>query len=124
MKVRDKWSYSSTGYVAKTNLAGTELIFYGAFAGLGVFFGLPLAALQTVGPKWKGFLNAFATGILIFLMIDAFGDAWNPVTNAASRASQILMPMSGVVPNVLLMCGGLVLGLFGLGWKAAPRKFK
>jgi len=97
-------------------LVGTELIFYGAFAGLGVLFGLPLAALQTVSPKWKGFLNAFATGILIFLMIDAFGDAWKPVTNAASRASQGLIPMSGIVPNVLLMCGGLLLGLFGLAY--------
>jgi ZIP family zinc transporter len=63
-----------------------QLLLLGAFAGLTIFLGLPLAVAQSVSPKKKGFLNAFAIGILIFLIVDVFGHAWEPTADAASSA--------------------------------------
>ncbi|HKM75330.1 MAG TPA: hypothetical protein VJZ32_02820 [Candidatus Bathyarchaeia archaeon] len=97
-------------------MADTQLLLLGTFAGLGVFLGLPLAALQKVSPKWKGFLNAFATGILIFLMVDAFGDAWQSIAHTAFNAFEGQMPVSDAVFAVLAMFGGLLIGLFGLAY--------
>src|SRR5208282_5641081 len=98
-------------------LADTQLLLLGIFAGLGVFLGLPLAALQEVSPKWKGFLNAFAAGILIFLMVDAFGeDAWQSAANTAITAFDGQIPMSQAVFAVLVMFVGLLIGLFGLAY--------
>jgi len=98
-------------------LADTQLLLLGTFAGLGVFLGLPLAALQEVSPKWKGFLNAFAAGILIFLMVDAFGeDAWQSAANTAITAFDGQIPMSQAVFAVLVMFVGLLIGLFGLAY--------
>jgi ZIP family zinc transporter len=42
-----------------------------------------LARLQNVSPKKKGFLNAIAIGILVFLIIDVFSHAWESVGNVA-----------------------------------------
>jgi len=36
---------------------------------------IPIAALQHLSPKKKGFLKAFAIGILVFLIIDVFSHA-------------------------------------------------
>ena len=47
-----------------------QLLLSGSIAGFTIFLGLPVAALQHLSPKKKGFLNAFAIGILVFLIID------------------------------------------------------
>jgi hypothetical protein len=48
----------------------------GSIAGFTIFLGLPLTRLQNVISK-NGFLNAFAIGILVFLIMDVFGHAWD-----------------------------------------------
>ena len=58
-----------------------QLLVLGSIAGFTIFLGLPLAVLQNISPKKKGFLNAIAIGILIFLNIDVFGHAWDSVGN-------------------------------------------
>jgi ZIP family zinc transporter len=55
----------------------------GSIAGFTIFLGLPLAVLQNVSSKKKGFLNAIAIGILVFLIIVVFGHAWDSVGNVA-----------------------------------------
>ena len=53
-----------------------QLLVLGAIAGFTIFLGLPLAGLQNLSLRKRGFLNAFAIGILVFLIIDVFGHAW------------------------------------------------
>src|SRR2546428_7870585 len=63
-----------------------QLLLLGAIAGFTIFLGLPLAILQNVSPRKKGFLNALSIGILLFLVIDVFSHAWNTATCVASSA--------------------------------------
>jgi zinc transporter, ZIP family len=49
-----------------------QLLLLGSIAGFTIFLGLPVAALQHLCIKKKGFLNAFAIRILVFLIIDVF----------------------------------------------------
>jgi ZIP family zinc transporter len=52
-----------------------DLLFLGAFTGLTILPGLALAVVQTVTPKKNGFINPFAIGILIFLIVDVLSHA-------------------------------------------------
>jgi ZIP family zinc transporter len=45
------------------------LVSWRAFAGFTIFLGLPLAVIRSVSPRKKGFLNAFAVEIPIFLVV-------------------------------------------------------
>ena len=93
-----------------------QLLILGAFAGLTIFLGLPLAMAQGVSSKKKGFLNAFAIGILIFLIVDVLGHAWESATNAASSAFAGKSPVEEAVLDLFAMFGGLAIGLLGLTW--------
>jgi ZIP family zinc transporter len=91
-----------------------QLLLLGAFSGLTIFLGLPLAVAQGVSPRKKGFLNAFAIGILIFLIVDVLGHAWESVSDAASSAFAGRTPVQDAVLGLLAMFGGLAIGLLGL----------
>ena len=67
-------------------MATGELLLLGAIAGLTIFFGLPFGRLQDPAPRLKAFLNASATGILVFLLWDVLSGAWDPVTHALDTA--------------------------------------
>ena len=86
----------------------------GSIAGFTIFLGLPLAVLQNVSPKKKGFLNAIAIGILVFLIIDVFGHAWDSVGNVAQDTFSGKVSVSTGVPTILALFGGLAIGLLGL----------
>ena len=77
---------------------------------------IPVAALQHLSPKKKGFLNAFAIGILVFLIIDVFSHAWESTSTAASDAFAGKAPIEGAAFDLLAMFGGLAIGLLGLVW--------
>jgi zinc transporter, ZIP family len=62
------------------NQATTVLL--GAIAGATIFLGLPVARLRGLPKGLQGFLNAFATGILVFLLWDILSHAGGPVTLA------------------------------------------
>ena len=93
-----------------------QLLLLGAFAGLTIFLGLPLAIAQGVSSRKKGFLNATAIGILVFLIVDVLGHAWEPVSDAASRAFVGKASLEVAVLDLLAMFGGLAIGLLGLTW--------
>jgi ZIP family zinc transporter len=93
-----------------------QLLILGAFAGLTIFLGLPVAVLQRLSAKAKGFLNAFAIGILIFLMIDVFSHAWQSATDIALNAFIGKSTAGAAVLDLSAMFGGLALGLLGLTW--------
>jgi len=96
-----------------------QLLLLGAFAGFTIFLGLPLAVAQGVSPRKKGFLNAFAVGILIFLIVDVLSHAWQSAADAASSAFVGKSPVEDALLDLLAMFGGLAVGLLGLTWYGA-----
>ncbi|MDG6983438.1 MAG: ZIP family metal transporter [Nitrososphaerota archaeon] len=90
-----------------------ELTLLGSLAGFTIFLGLPVALLG-VGDRTRGFLNAFAVGILMFLIVDVFSHAWDLTTATATSAFQGTGSAETAVANLALMFGGLTLGLLGL----------
>jgi zinc transporter, ZIP family len=89
-----------------------QLLLLGAIAGLTIFLGLPLALLQNVSPRKKGFLNALSMGILVFLITDVLSSAWEPTKSAAiTRGAASLI---GAPLDLLALFVGLGLGLLGL----------
>jgi len=84
----------------------------GLFAGLTIFLGLPIARAKKLKPATIGLLNAFAIGILVFLVIEIATNAIVPVDRAVSAwHTGAAFPIA----LVLALGGGLVLGLVGLG---------
>jgi len=90
-----------------------QLLLLGAFAGFTIFLGIPVAVLH-VSSRKKGFLNAFAIGILIFLIIDVFSSAWYSASNSVVSAISGKTATGNAMIDVLSMFGGLGLGLLGL----------
>jgi ZIP family zinc transporter len=93
-----------------------QLLLLGAIAGFTIFLGLPLAVLRDLSLKKKGFLNAFAIGILVFLIIDVFSHAWESTEEAANDVVAGKSPLSSVIASLIAMFGGLGIGLLGLTW--------
>lgn len=94
----------------------SQLLLLGGIAGFTIFLGLPLAAVCSLSPRKKGFLNAVAIGILIFLTVDVFGHGWEAVGAYASRASAGTGPVSDAFLAILAMFTGIAFGLLGLAW--------
>lgn len=86
----------------------------GAIAGFTIFLGLPLAVLQNVSSRAKGFLNAFAIGILIFLIIDVFSQSWQSAESAATAAVSGKGSSGDAVIDLAVLFGGVAIGLLGL----------
>lgn len=58
------------------------MVLLGAAAGATIFAGLPVARMGWLPRKAQGFLNAIATGIVVFLLWDILTHAVEPVTAA------------------------------------------
>ena len=93
-----------------------NLLLLSAFAGLTISLGLPLAVIQHVSVRLKGFLNAFAIGILIFLIVDVFSHAWESTSNAVTSAFAGSAPVGDAVLDLIAVFGGIAVGLLGLTW--------
>lgn len=91
-----------------------QLLLLGLIAGFTIFLGLPLAVLQNTSPRKKGFLNAIAIGILVFLIIDVFSHAWQSTADSVKQAYAGKSSTSDALFNTLAMFGGLAIGLLGL----------
>ena len=84
----------------------------GATAGLTIFLGLPVARLRGLSRRAQGFMNAVATGILVFLLWDILAHATGPVEKAltASRGTGVL-PFAVLA---LVFAAGIGVGLLSL----------
>jgi zinc transporter, ZIP family len=91
-----------------------QLLLLGAIAGLTIFLGLPMALLQSVSSRKKGFLNSLTMGILVFLIIDVLANAWEPTKLAATSAYSGTASTTTAVTDLIALFGGLGLGLLGL----------
>jgi ZIP family zinc transporter len=95
-------------------LSSTTVALMGAIAGLTIFLGLPVARLRGLDVRVQGLLNAVATGVLFFLVVDILSKANTPVEDALDRAHQGQLGTFGGL--LLLYVGGLAAGLVGLTW--------
>ncbi|MFL6051879.1 MAG: ZIP family metal transporter [Actinoallomurus sp.] len=101
-------------------MSGTTVALLGAIAGFTIFLGLPVARLRVDLPRLKSALNAFAIGILLFLLWDVLTHAWEPVDHGLAHHQWGLALQDG-----LILAAGLSAGLTGLAhydrWAAARR---
>jgi ZIP family zinc transporter len=90
------------------------IIALGAFTGLTIFLGLPFARLKRLPTSLQVFLNACATGILIFLLYDVISKAAEPINGALTQ----LQHRKGMALPLVLDLGvfvvGISVGLMGL----------
>jgi ZIP family zinc transporter len=90
------------------------IILLGAFAGLTIYLGLPIAFLRHVSQSLKAFLNMIATGVLIFLLYDVVSKATDPINELLSEFSAHGTGGPALFGDVFLFILGLGLGLVGL----------
>ena len=64
-----------------------EILALGAIAGFTVFLGLPMGRVRSAAPRVRSFLNASATGILLFLLWDVLSKGIAPVDAALAEAT-------------------------------------
>src|SRR5690348_10880736 len=80
----------------------------GAIAGFTIFIGLPVARVRGLPRPVQGFLNALATGVLIFLLWDILAHAGEPVESALKSHSGSFPLLAG------LFAAGVGVGLLSL----------
>jgi len=90
-----------------------DLLILGAAAGFTIYLGLPLAFAKISGTA-KGMLNAFATGILIFLLVDILGDVMGGAQGPILQALSGTGPIGQGALFLLVLLFGLCIGLLGL----------
>jgi len=81
----------------------------GALAGATIFLGLPIARMHGLPKGVQGFLNAAATGILVFLLWDILTHAAGPVQAALS-----LRNTGPFIALAVIFAVGIGAGLLGL----------
>ena len=93
--------------------AGT-IILLGAFAGLTIFLGMPIAFLKYVPQPIKTFLSMLATGVLIFLLYDVIQQASEPINAALTQLRTQHTGAGTFFLDVFLLICGISLGSVGL----------
>lgn len=86
----------------------------GAIAGFTIFLGLPIARLRGLKPSVQGFLNALATGVLVFLLVDILKNAGGIVEEGVHHLHH--GDVAGFAGPLLVYVAGLAIGLVGLAW--------
>src|SRR2546430_9197756 len=86
----------------------------GAIAGLTIFLGLPVARMRFLGARAQGFLNAVATGVLIFLLVEILSHANGAVEDAMLAMKKGDATSFAGLAAVYVV--GLAGGLVGLVW--------
>src|SRR5215831_12429079 len=84
-------------------------VLVGAIAGGTVFLGLPVARMRGLPKPVQGFLNAFASGILVFLLWDILSHAGGPVEAAVGGGREGQFAAMAVI-----FAAGIGIGLLGL----------
>lgn len=90
------------------------IILLGAFAGLTIYLGLPLAFLKNLPQSLKSFLSMLATGILIFLLYDVMSKASEPIADALNQVRIHNASTGMLFLDIFLLIFGLGLGSVGL----------
>ncbi len=86
----------------------------GAIATVTIFLGLPIARMRKVSVTAKAALNAFAIGVLVFLLVETIHKSANRVETALTAAHDNTGPWGTFFSKSLLFLGALLVGLVGL----------
>ena len=86
-----------------------EIIGLGAFAGLTIFLGMPLARSERFSARGRAAMTAIASGILLFIFYDVLAKA-----NALVDAGLAVGQKAGVVTDAAVLAVGLATGVVGL----------
>jgi len=86
----------------------------GGIAGFTIFLGLPVARMRSIGTRTQGFLNAIATGVLLFLLVEILGHANASVQGSLDGLSKGDVRSFGLLTGLYVL--GLAGGLLGLTW--------
>jgi len=89
-----------------------SVVLLGAIAGFTIFLGLPIARMPRLKPGLQAFLNALATGILVFLLWDVLTKATEPIDSALDAAKG--GNASEFVALTIIFAVGLGVGLLSL----------
>lgn len=65
-------------------MSSAQVTLLGTIAGVTIFLGLPLGRMRSEAPRTRAWLNALATGILLFLLWDVLTHAWEPIDSGLS----------------------------------------
>src|SRR5215472_368972 len=90
------------------------IILLGAFAGLTIYLGLPVARIKNISPAIKMFLSMLATGVLIFLLYDVLQQASEPIGEAIDTLRTHHSGGGVLFGDIFLLILGLGIGLIGL----------
>jgi ZIP family zinc transporter len=90
------------------------IILLGAFAGLTIYLGLPVARLKRLSPNVRIFLSMVATGVLVFLLYDVLGKASEPIVAALTQMRENHTGGGAFVGDLALLVLGLGVGSVGL----------
>ena len=64
-----------------------EIYLLGAIAGFTILLGLPVGRMRNVSTSAAAFLNAGAAGVLVFLLVETFEHAFEPVEHALEEVT-------------------------------------
>lgn len=95
-------------------MSATQTVILGAIAGFTIFLGLPVGRLQNLSGPARAFLNAIAIGVLVFLLVDIWPHAMEPVENALNAARDHSGSYWRFAALLTIAFGGLGVGLLGL----------
>lgn len=90
------------------------IILLGAFAGLTIYLGLPLAFLKQTPQSFKAFASMLATGILLFLLFDVVSKASEPINAALTQVRLSHTGTGALYLDIFLLAFGIGLGSVGL----------
>ncbi|MBA2680506.1 MAG: ZIP family metal transporter, partial [Ktedonobacteraceae bacterium] len=90
------------------------IVLLGAFAGLTIYLGLPIAFLKRTSSSLKAFMSMLATGILVFLLYDVVSKASEPISEALAQVRAHHEASGMFFLDVFLFLLGLTLGSVGL----------
>ncbi len=91
-----------------------QTLLLGFVAGATIVLGLPLGRLRSPATGLRVFLNAFATGILLFLVWDVLSAAWQPIDAALSSIHGGHGGLGAAAGYGGIFAAGLAAGLLGL----------
>lgn len=94
-------------------MSQSQTLLLGLIAGATIVLGLPLGRVKA-SPGLRQFLNAFAVGILLFLLWDVLVHGWEPIEVALGELHEGTSGLAPVLGYSVLFFGGATVGLMSL----------
>jgi ZIP family zinc transporter len=97
-------------------VSAASITLLGAIAGATIVLGLPIARIKNPSVRLRAFLNATATGVLLFLVWDVLSAGIDPVETALLAAHGGTGSWFTFARLALVMVAGLIIGLMSLAY--------